>query len=97
MISGYVNQRLSKVTSQHGHEDVQLEMLTIDSIGPLARALFNDALRELSAKNIIRDYKRGRKIDLINAEADIEFANWLSDKYQQNAGHDISDGVRRRK
>jgi hypothetical protein len=82
--------------SQHGYTDIDEEMETIDSLGPLARALFNDAPRELSAKSIVEQYVNGKRINLRNPKSDAKFARWLASTYRVAAGHDINDGVRRR-
>jgi hypothetical protein len=77
------------VRSQAGYRDVREEMRTVDKLGPLARALFNECPRELSAKDITRDYLSTRRIkDLSSPRNDKKFAAWLRAEYKRLAGHD---------
>jgi hypothetical protein len=82
--------------SQHGYTDIEEEMHTIDQLGPLARQLFNDAPRELSALDIVDQYKDGRRLKMSAAKNDKAFAAWLTHNYRWMAGHPITDGVKRR-
>jgi len=86
---------MSVPRSQHGYFDVREEMEAVDSMGPLARALFNNAPREMSAKDIVALYKAGRRINLRDPKQDAKFAKWVAANYRKMAGHNVDDSVRR--
>jgi hypothetical protein len=90
---------IAALRSQAGYFDVRAEMRAVDSLGPLARRMFNESPRELSVKDIVADYRslRPRVRYLCKPRNDAAFAKWLANKYRLMAGHDIDSGVERRR
>jgi hypothetical protein len=77
------------VRSQAGYTDVRAEMAAVDKLGPLARALFNESPRELSAKDITAAYLRMYRVKNLRAPRnDKKFAAWLREQYRLRTGHD---------
>jgi hypothetical protein len=77
------------VRSQAGYRDVREEMAAVDKLGPLARALFNECPRELSAKDITAAYLSMYRVrDLRAPRNDKKFAAWLREQYRLRTGHD---------
>lgn len=77
------------VRSQAGYADVRAEMAAVDRLGPLTRALFNEAPRELSAKDITKLFLSTRRIKNLRAPRnDKKFAAWLREQYRLRTGDD---------